>query len=225
MIAALDGSFDQLQSKLGVQLAIADTSSFLSDLPFLRSILSERDLQAVNLIGNAIVRDRTTIRRGLLRVLIGSRLGLEPDQIVLQPDRYGKPHLVGHSLPVSCSSSGVIALFGIGSDCAIGVDIERLESSIVTPALRRFTMSAVEEQYLKTLPESEAVRAFYQAWTHKEASLKARGTGLREELREFAVFPRGFVETTELCSASIELGKLSATHIAAVATLRREGRE
>jgi 4'-phosphopantetheinyl transferase len=48
-----------------------------------------------------------------------------------------------------------------------------------------------ERAALVALPEARRPRAFLTVWTRKEAYLKARGEGLRRDLRDFVVTPAG----------------------------------
>jgi 4'-phosphopantetheinyl transferase len=58
------------------------------------------------------------------------------------------------------------------------VDLELVEPIGEVRALARAVLSPRELSHLDALPEPQRLRAFYDAWTRKEAFLKALGCGL-----------------------------------------------
>ena len=69
----------------------------------------------------------------------------------------------------------------------LGTDIERVRPLSDAREVARATFSAWECARLQSLPEPVRLRAFYEAWTRKEAFLKALGCGLDRPLGSFDV--------------------------------------
>lgn len=116
--------------------------------------------------------------RALRSVLI-REAGMRPDA-VFDIGEHGKPRL---PTPGACSfnmsHSAHMALIGLADSGEIGVDIEVRHAVGDLHELARHHFSAEEAQALALIRhEDEALTAFLQCWTRKEACLKALGTGL-----------------------------------------------
>jgi 4'-phosphopantetheinyl transferase len=117
------------------------------------------------------------VARGLLRRLLGKYLGLAPEALAFTYGTHGKPMVEG--LEFNLAHSGGWVLFGVGSDRALGVDIERMqamETDLDRLSSRTFTKA--EAQVVRNLAEPLKSRTFFRIWTCKEAYLKATGDGL-----------------------------------------------
>jgi 4'-phosphopantetheinyl transferase len=69
----------------------------------------------------------------------------------------------------------------------IGVDVERVRAMADVDAVARTTFSPREFAHFHALPVSARLHAFYEAWTRKEAFVKALGCGLGRPLDSFDV--------------------------------------
>lgn len=89
----------------------------------------------------------------------------------------GKPYLTdGPFFSIShCKTAVAVA---VDSEREIGIDIESIRHAEV--ALIRHTMNEEEQALIHNAQEPD--RMFTRLWTQKEAVLKARGTGLVDEL-------------------------------------------
>jgi 4'-phosphopantetheinyl transferase len=129
-------------------------------------------------------RDRTryVIQRGVLRLLLGRYTARDPGGLDIRCDPNGKPYLAGgengHPCRFSMSDSSGLAVFALGPQESLGVDMEEIRdlpemNDIVS---RHFT--AREREAFLSCPESRRLLLFYRFWTRKEAVLKALGEGL-----------------------------------------------
>jgi len=124
------------------------------------------------------IRDQFLRARGLLRVLLGGYLGIEPSAvgIALGPD--GKPGLDDCGVEYNVSHSRGVAAFAV-SDRPVGIDIEAVRAVPSADGLvRRYFGPGECERYFQ-LPDDLRPMAFLRAWTCKEALLKAHGCGAR----------------------------------------------
>jgi 4'-phosphopantetheinyl transferase len=122
-------------------------------------------------------RLRFTLRRGVLRLLLGRYLEVEPRRLRFVYGRYGMPALPAGRLRFNVSESDGLALFAI-SETAVGVDVERVADPPDLDDLARAALSPAEREGLRLRPPCERPRAFLTCWTRKEAYLKALGDGL-----------------------------------------------
>jgi 4'-phosphopantetheinyl transferase len=136
-------------------------------------------------------RDRFALRRAGLRILLARYLDIEPDRVGFTFSPRGKPEIAtpdgDPGLRFNLSDSADLALVGIVRGRRIGVDVEHARRVREMDSIARRHFSPREyEEYLKS-PPSGRTACFYNAWTRKEAWLKARGDGLWAGLSGFDV--------------------------------------
>lgn len=126
--------------------------------------------------------------RGILRTLIGARLGIEPETVAFGYGSAGKPEVEG--LSFNASHAGDLALVALGSG-RIGVDVESMRADVEMRVLARRFFTRAENEALDRLSGDALLHGFYGCWTCKEAFVKALGEGLSFELDrvEVAVHP------------------------------------
>jgi 4'-phosphopantetheinyl transferase len=126
--------------------------------------------------------------RTLIRAVVGRRLDVEPERVVLDSSCYscGKPHgkprvVAGPSLPaapeVSISHSGSLVALAVVAGAPVGVDVEQIRDAEVTE-LARVAFSERERTAFEALPANERQGAFFTYWARKEAVVKATGKGM-----------------------------------------------
>jgi 4'-phosphopantetheinyl transferase len=126
--------------------------------------------------------------RGWFRTLLGAYLGMEPGAVPFATGEHGKPYIPdGPDWSFNLSHSGGVALAAVAGADRVGIDVEahRPVDDLYELADRFF--SDREARRLRELPEADARRGFFHAWTRKEAFVKAVGTGLSLPLHTFDV--------------------------------------
>lgn len=151
------------------------------------SALSSQEVDRANRfafenVRRAFIQGRLFLRRVLARILDCS-----PAAIEFISEGNGKPKLRQGSLAFNLSHSGGTALLAVTRNRPVGVDLEfiRAERDLLGLAQRFFAKNEYDE--LRRLPETDQLRAFYLAWTRKEAFIKALGEGLSHPLDSFEV--------------------------------------
>jgi len=127
---------------------------------------------------SSLYQRRFKNRRAALRLLLGRYLRLNPTSIEFVVGPNGKPYLAGGQLGFSITHSGDIALIGVGRDCEVGVDVEKLETLADSARLAAQFFTEEETEALSRLGPSMQSSAFLTMWVRKEAALKAEGTGI-----------------------------------------------
>lgn len=128
------------------------------------------------------------IARGLLRILLGTYLDVEPVAIQFCYGSNGKPSVPdAPDLHFNISHSGEMVLYGFRQDRRIGVDVEHIRVVSNMEGIARRFFSAEEYRDLLTVPRGHRRKAFFDCWTRKEAFVKAVGDGLSYSLDRFRV--------------------------------------
>lgn len=130
-------------------------------------------------------RHRFTRARAALRRILAPRLGLDPQQIRIGIRPGGKPEVEGpaRGLRFNLSHSEGLAVVAAGPR-ELGVDLERIRELPDRDELVETVMTGSERAAFADLPAGRRTRAFFTAWTRKEAFLKATGDGLFRDPRE-----------------------------------------
>jgi 4'-phosphopantetheinyl transferase len=133
---------------------------------------------------------RFIVAHGMLRWLLSGYVGVAPEALSFRRGPHGKPELHGsggqQAVRFSMSHSGGTALYAVAKGRCVGTDVEVVRSLDISSIAERF-LSPAERAALGSLPEGEAVPAFFRSWTLKEAYSKARGLGMLLAFERFTV--------------------------------------
>lgn len=158
----------------------------LGSTPPLREILAADERQRADRYHLRQHREDFITSRGLLRVLLGRYLERDPRQLSLVHGPGGKPEVAGMRSPgamrFNVSHSDGLALYAFALDRHVGIDIERIRPAIAADTVAETFFSPLEVKALRALPASLQPQAFFDAWTRKEAYVKATGQGLTHGL-------------------------------------------
>ena len=144
----------------------------------LAKLLSQEEKSKVERFHFQRDRDRYILGRGLLRILLGHYLARDPQSLIFVYSDRGKPLLKGETLQFNISHSGDFIVYGVSRDRPIGVDIEQIRPLPDAVKLAERFFCQAEWEKIKDLPSFSTSRAFFTAWTRKEAFLKATGEGI-----------------------------------------------
>lgn len=126
--------------------------------------------------------------RAALRILLGKYVGGAPGELAFSYNDYGKPEMAARpSLHFNVSHSSGWALIAIAKRHRVGVDLERVRPLDNIDGLARDCFSPRELATFSELAKSEKLPGFFNAWTRKEAFIKACGEGLSRPLKDFDV--------------------------------------
>ena len=127
-------------------------------------------------------RHRFIAGRGILRIILGRYLGIEPQQLQFCYASSGKPALAetGSSIRFNLSHSQGLALYAVTRDRQVGIDLEQLRPTADVEQIAKRFFSAQEYAAIQALSPDQKQEAFFRYWTCKEAYLKATGDGLSQ---------------------------------------------
>lgn len=127
-------------------------------------------------------RHRFLATQGALRCLLSRYIGIAPDAIRFERNPHGKPRLAETEpdcgLVFNVSHSGDQALFAVGVDLPLGVDLEIRRPLTHIEGLAERCFAPQERERWYALPPTRRLAAFFDVWTRKEAFMKAVGRGL-----------------------------------------------
>jgi 4'-phosphopantetheinyl transferase len=161
-----------------VRVWICSLIAHAGDAAELRALLSGDELERAHRFGNERDRARFIMGRGLLRVVLGKQLEVEPGALRFSYGPAGKPILchdnnvhfnLSHSRDLIC-----IAL----APREIGIDIEYNNRAIDELGVAALAFNPDTVRRLIALEGPRRRAAFFVEWTRREALAKASGTGL-----------------------------------------------
>jgi 4'-phosphopantetheinyl transferase len=124
-------------------------------------------------------RSRYVVARGLLRTLLGERLGIEPGRIEFDYGDRGKPRLAGDTrLRFNLAHSDDVVALAVCDGREVGVDVEAKREGLFAEGIARRYLPLQVAMEIERLPEASRAEEFFRAWVRQEAYAKARGGGL-----------------------------------------------
>lgn len=156
-----------------------------------RQILATDELDRANRFHFDEHRRHFIAARGMLRVILGRYLELDPAQLRFAYTAYGKPALAEpfdrYNLQFNLSHSHNVVLYALTYKRDIGIDLEYIGRKIELKEIAQRFFSPNEASQLLALPAHLHREAFFNCWTRKEAFIKAKGDGLSLPLDQFEV--------------------------------------
>lgn len=180
-----------MRNEIEVDVASASLADF-PDLTRFSALLSDDERARALRFKVEEPRQVFTLARGLLRLQLAKRLGVDPAQIRFDLRPTGKPDLrrtdsASPDWRFSVSHAGPHIALAFAPMVDVGIDIECLnrKMSVMEIAQRYFAPREVE--ILTALPEDSRTRSFFAGWTRKEAIVKAWGLTIAECLGSLSV--------------------------------------
>ncbi|CAB3732955.1 4'-phosphopantetheinyl transferase family protein [Paraburkholderia rhynchosiae] len=159
---------------------------------------------------------RFATTRVALRDELARRLGVESHAIRFTLDANRRPRLADfYPLDFNVSHAGAHGLIAMSPVRRVGVDIEQHSDKFDWRSIATLTLDPGEAAWIERLDASEQTNAFYDAWTAKEALVKATGAGITRGLHHLAVLPRADSRVTLRHSIPDDMREIAAQWIAA----------
>ncbi len=155
-----------------------------ADLQAMFMVLTPDEIASANRIRSPIQRKTWISCHVTLRIMLANWLGLNPSDVEIRKNRFGRPFLANSTLFFSLSHTNSSFLLGFSSTGKIGVDIEKLIGEEDLDELIEYAFSEEEADFCKN---GNLHDRFLETWTQKEAFLKATGVGLVDKLKSVNV--------------------------------------
>ncbi len=141
--------------------------------------LSSEEREKANRFRFAKDRDMYIFSHGVLRILLSRYLKCNPNEISYESGACGKPYLKANSkLRFNLSHAGKMAVIALVEDVEIGVDVEKISSSIDILEVAPTVYCLPELKNLSALrAKDKKLLYFFELWTRKEAFIKGTGYG------------------------------------------------
>jgi len=181
MLSMFAFSSPKTKRERAILCRVLDGRELDSICPIDEAILTPEEKASYQHVRNPQQRALAYRTRSELRRMLGRELGLSPQHVPLVRDALGKPrctHERAAGLDFSVSHPADCALIAIGEAEGLGVDVESVIRVEPEEEMLEILFSDEEKREWRNLPGSQRRLAFTQAWTIKEAILKAEGTGL-----------------------------------------------
>ncbi|MCG6118448.1 MAG: 4'-phosphopantetheinyl transferase superfamily protein [Aquimonas sp.] len=177
-LTALSLSHEQAVAALAIQAEVRVVAMALDDLPAELDLLDAVERGRAARFATPQLQRRFIAAHAALRRLLAWASNDDPAALRISADAQGKPVLGDYPhLHFSLSHCAGRALVALGS-APLGVDIEafiRRDTALLADQI----LGPAELCRWHSLPPEQQVRALTEAWTGKEALLKACGFGLR----------------------------------------------
>jgi 4'-phosphopantetheinyl transferase len=155
------------------------------------SLLAEDERQRAERFRFDEPRDRFVAARAALRRLLAAYLDCQPHELAFLYDAFGKPSLMAGAhqsrLRFNVAHSAALAVIAITTDCEVGADVECLRPVRQAEGISERYFHPAESAEVLSGASTELLERFFRCWTHKEAVIKAIGTGLQYPLERFRV--------------------------------------
>jgi 4'-phosphopantetheinyl transferase len=152
------------------------------------AVLSDPERRRAEAIPSPERRARFVACRAGVRTILARYLGCAPAEVAIAAGPHGKPYLPRmRALRFTLAHSRGRAVLAVAVGRALGVDLERIRPDVDCGRVVAESFAPAEERAFRALPERMRRRAFFVAWTRKEAVIKARGDHAALAPHAFAV--------------------------------------
>jgi 4'-phosphopantetheinyl transferase len=160
-----------------VTVFILDIRKFIKNTDiFLRYLSYDEKIRAKTY--DKSLSKRYIVVRGILRIILGHYIKLNPQKIEFFYNEYGKPFLKGNKVQFNLSYSHNMVSYVINETHRVGIDIELHRNDIDVMSISSLVFTTIEFKHLNSLKEKEKINFFYEVWSKKESLIKAIGIGL-----------------------------------------------
>ncbi len=180
--------------------------------------------EKINRYVRPVDTQRSLLGELMVRTILGRRLQVAGDSLVIDYSDKGKPHLKHHpGIHFNISHSGQWVVCAIAGQ-TVGIDVEVIRPNKMKIAQRFFS----PEEYgdLMKKDENERIGYFFELWTLKESYLKALGKGLTLAMNSFTVSRSGGTFRIKTGDESVDchlrLYELDEEHKAAVCAFEKD---
>lgn len=154
------------------------------------SLLTNAEIDKANRFTNLEKRQRFIIARASLRKILSLYTKSRASTLDFEYGPGGKPYLSDNTgINFNLSYSQNMAMVAVSMHREPGIDIQAIAQVTEPESVARLVFSPAEISYLLSLDVHQRQMTFCQTWVHKEAYIKALGTGFSRPTHTFSVCP------------------------------------
>lgn len=187
------------------------TKQYLHDLEELYSFLSTQERSQSSKFITSALSNNYIITRAVLRCILAKSLKIKPQEIKFLTNPYGKPSVEGSVIKFNMSHSVNSAYYGVSDDFDLGIDVEFFNVKKNIFDIAKSVFSTREFCYFVNLSSEGQQKFFFEAWTKKEAMIKALGLGLSYPMEKVDTLNMKNSNCLELLGERYYLYKLHST--------------
>jgi 4'-phosphopantetheinyl transferase len=169
----------------------------VSDVVFSRvcGSLSDDEKKRAHQIRNLGDRCRYAVACGVLRDLLSRYLLCSPESVKFSYNKSGRPELGGRmassDVYFNTSRAGCLASYAVVRGHRVGVALEKMQSRLADHHIAENFFSPLEARAVRRSLSLGQLDSFYNAWTRREAYVKAHGEdlGVSGHSLEFSLDP------------------------------------
>jgi 4'-phosphopantetheinyl transferase len=152
-------------------------------IPDCLPLLSRDEMIRAERFAFAADRCQYILSHAALRSVLARYTCIDPRALDFTTGPHGKPKLTQSFTDIrfNLSHSGGIALIAVTLGREVGIDVERVDDTILFEEIAEHYFEPREVWDLRTAPVNERIGRFFDVWTRKEAELKASGVGIAGE--------------------------------------------
>jgi 4'-phosphopantetheinyl transferase len=154
-------------------------------------VLTDDERSRANRFVSSRERDRYTVSRATLRLLLGRYLQIPPDSVRIGEGPRGKPFVEGNKLEselkFNLSHSQELVVYAFARQREVGIDVEKIRTDFASREVAQRYFSSQEIGELDALAPELYPAGFFRCWVRKEAYMKAHGLGFQMALDSFSV--------------------------------------
>lgn len=170
-----------------LHIFIIPLSTPKADLKQLLSELSEEEQNIAMRFKFEKHRRRYIVSHAAMRHILAAQLKTPEHDLKIEINENKKPYIQNNPLYFNLSHSKEMALLALSYQGIVGIDVEFMNPVIDMMGIAERYFHPVEYDQLKRMPEENRDQYFYHCWTGKEAFLKAKGVGIANYLKMFAL--------------------------------------
>lgn len=159
----------------------------ISELQSLFNILSQEEQQIALRFKFEKHYRRYVVSHAAMRNILAKQLNISHQKIIFEISGNGKPFIQKNPLQFNLSHSEEIAMLAISCHGDVGIDVEYMKDFVDVMGITQRFFHPIELNQLQKIDAEDRLRHFYYCWTAKEAYLKAKGVGIANHLKMFAV--------------------------------------
>ena len=156
------------------------------------SLLSPDEQDRVEKFKFTKLKTNYILCRGILRKILSRYLDINPNKIEFNYTETGKPSISSEQnkgIYFNLSHSKDNAVYAVTRAGQVGIDTEYIHRLKDLDSMIDYILSEKEKRFFDLLTGQEKYDLFFRYWTHKEAFLKATGTGLSHAMYHVEFFP------------------------------------